>query len=48
MRCLRYQGIKYPCIWSRRGDNELLDIYPSNYVLSETVSELILIHLFKY
>ena len=48
MRRLIYQGIKNTHIWLQRGGNEFLNIDLSNYGISETMSELCLIRLFKY
>ena len=48
VRCLRYQGISNPCIWLHRGGNVLINIYLSNYGISETIPELNLICLLKY
>ena len=47
VRGLKYQGINNPCIWSRRSDNELLPLYLTEYIISETMSKLLLICLFK-
>ena len=48
LRHLRSQGINNPIIWARRGGNESLNIDSSNYGISETMSELHLIHMLRY
>ena len=48
MRCLGSQGMNNPCVWLRRGWNEFLNLDLLNYGISETMSELRLINLFKY
>ena len=47
VRSLISQGINDPHLWSHRGCNECLNMYLSNYGISETMYELRLINLFK-